>query len=404
MFGKNIIIYGAAGTGKSTKLANLINDSFGAGLRIKICAPTHVAVHNIKEICQNMNEDIPDSLFSTLHTTFRVFDDETFLGSTEIFDQLFIDEFSMINKDLMLKCITSSRLKNPNIDIYICGDILQLPPIVTNEKYISMTKLCEFGDMLSTINTSEFIFILKHISNMVISENIKWNEVVHVTQNKRSSGEMSKLINQIYFGNITEIADKYFVNNFKILIPKINNGAVCIAPTYKQLYNLYKLYNSIRSDIVVITQNGSYDSGFEKLFLRKGDKLMATKTTKEFKNGDVFVFEKYISEIDTIECENNIFITRVAERDTTHTQKYFPVVPSNFITIHKSQGRSINDVIICIDNMFEVSMLYTAITRARNNIWLYYESEDKYESLQKSAFISEFINLNKFIELLFHKL
>ena len=49
----------------------------------------------------------------------------------------------------------------------------------------------------------------------------------------------------------------------------------------------------------------------------------------------------------------------------------FPVGPYNLLTVHKSQGYTLENVIVCIDNMFEVSMMYTAATRASNSLMFY---------------------------------
>ena len=72
------------------------------------------------------------------------------------------------------------------------------------------------------------------------------------------------------------------------------------------------------------------------------------------------------------------------------------MTPGFLLTVHKSQGRSIDKVIVCIDEMFDVAMLYTAITRARNEIVFYSKAamKDRIDLLINAAHVEEFKQLN----------
>jgi len=47
------------------------------------------------------------------------------------------------------------------------------------------------------------------------------------------------------------------------------------------------------------------------------------------------------------------------------------IYPGNVISYHKSQGKGINHVILCIDDLFDMAMLYTGITRTRQSCYFY---------------------------------
>ena len=46
----------------------------------------------------------------------------------------------------------------------------------------------------------------------------------------------------------------------------------------------------------------------------------------------------------------------------------YPILPTDYISIHKSQGRSYDHIVVVLDQLFEITMLYTAITRARLDV------------------------------------
>ena len=75
---------------------------------------------------------------------------------------------------------------------------------------------------------------------------------------------------------------------------------------------------------------------------------------------------------------------------------YYPVSPLYLLTVHKSQGRTIKNVIVCIDEIFDMCMLYTAITRAKENLKFYTicNMKERVAKLMESASINEFKQLN----------
>ncbi len=62
-----------------------------------------------------------------------------------------------------------------------------------------------------------------------------------------------------------------------------------------------------------------------------------------------------------------IYISRIEDG----TNSYYPILPANMITVHRSQGKGYDNVIVCVDNLFDICMLYTAVTRARKEVLFY---------------------------------
>ena len=111
--------------------------------------------------------------------------------------------------------------------------------------------------------------------------------------------------------------------------------------------------------------------------------------------------------LDLTDFEYYINMDKIAkEIDKLNSGEYYPISPSFLLTIHKSQGRSIDNIIVCIDDLFDVSMMYTAITRAKNNLLFYSKETDdnkRITTLIKNAYINDFKQLNILCDYLSHK-
>jgi ATP-dependent exoDNAse (exonuclease V) alpha subunit len=138
---QNVFITGRAGTGKSTLLTYFRNNT---KKEVVVLAPTGVAALNVKG--------------QTIHSFFKFKPDVTLQGVKKIYkkgdkknlyekiDVIVIDEISMVRSDL-LDCMEKSlRLNRGNnlpfggVQMIFIGDLYQLPPVVTGaEKEIFRT-------------------------------------------------------------------------------------------------------------------------------------------------------------------------------------------------------------------------------------------------------------------------
>ena len=197
--------------------------------------------------------------------------------------------------------------------------------------------------------------------------------------------------------------DNLFIS-LSTLIDMINNkGYVFIASRYSYLQTIHDTITKARfdNDIITIKQFGiPSDYGLECLHLKRGQKVIITETLEYgdeiITNGDSFIFEDFSNNIITLydeennkyiflqpvikSCENNLIVNsknlnikgigKIKINDNFY-YSYFPILPDNIITFHKSQGKTIDKVIVCVDSLFDFTMLYTGITRAKEDILLF---------------------------------
>ncbi len=135
---KNLfLLLGYAGTGKSTIIFQLIKILIGEGKRIALTAPTNKAVRVLQRMASKNNIYGVD--FFTIHQFLglglvrrggdKVLE-QTAPSMLSLFDLVFLDECSMVNKELWYWITESiSRSLITNKQLILMGDPAQLPPV-----------------------------------------------------------------------------------------------------------------------------------------------------------------------------------------------------------------------------------------------------------------------------------
>lgn len=356
-------ILGEAGTAKSTMIIKTIDI-----MSDYVClALTHSAVRNLINKFKSYKSGIDieqsyiDNHFKTLHSFFRLKFDE---DGDEIYQlnqnitiptYIFIDEISLISLtmfDIIHKTIQHNISFDTTVNLILVGDILQLNPISKTKNLIDHHNLFNIPNI--KLNFHEAMLIGSHLSNNVYSTNYFTNaNKLILTKNYRSNSNVINILNDVLrdFKKIT----KHAVNDIDEYIEK---GYIVLSSKYEHLQKIYENINHAKYE-----HNIKSDIG--KLYFNSGDTILLTKNiNKDFVNGDHV----------RIELINNVIL--IHNEDKIHNILYnpsekYPFLPLNFITIHKAQGLSLDKIIIVLDDMFEITMLYTAITRAVSDVKFY---------------------------------
>lgn len=345
-------IIGEAGTAKTTsiiKIANEIKHDFIA------LAFTHSACNNMIE------KGMPVNKVKTLHSYFRIMPDTTFINLPKHIPKfIIIDEFSLINVDLLENIF--DKLNNFETTIILSGDILQLPPVqdYPNIRFdnINLTGECSLKDAKLIYHTLGRTILNSHYyidsSKMLLTKNFRCGDSVISIMNEILNTGVIKDVRKTITGlpeDTVFIASTY--KNLKMLLQQSSCRSL-----YKQKTNhLNKTEKSIKTRIGFI----EYDD--EKKY------ILTRNLTKMFNGDDVKIiqvdedFIKLSNGTDTEELKKNEGSKNPAAAG------YFDILPYNYLTIHYAQGRGFKNVCLCVDDMFEIAMLYTGITRAKENIY-----------------------------------
>lgn len=343
-------IIGGAGTAKTTKLVDMV-----CTMENFICLGyTHSAVGNMKE--KYMDKKGPagrkhEYKFRTIHSFFQIpVDKIVYNYAISLPKYMFIDEFSLIPLDIITMIFELCK----NINLVLVGDLLQLNPI-SRKNPVDITLFQEI-DIDSDFQSS--LLVADHLVNSIyIFDEYKNSNKVVLTENYRNNSSVMNILEEALSGNYTTISnpEKY-----------IRKGYTVLSSKYAHLKKVYGMCYSGR-ELTVPTRMGFIGIDYSIPV------ILTENISKDFFNGDIIYVESIQKSEDyemtirhSISGKKMLLDKETCCKDQDHME--FPILPINYITIHKAQGRSIDNCLIVLDDMFEITMLYTAITRARFDV------------------------------------
>lgn len=342
---KNIkFVLGKAGTGKTTTILNSLKDIQG---KILCIAYTHSAVENLRSKSENKFK------YMTIHKYLKLPINKIIyrkLKEYERFDYIVIDEVSLIPLNIIDILFNLTNYFKETKFIFI-GDLLQLPCINKDKKLLNigpkaLKKYPGFKNVVSNLeNCLKLVLYLN--DTIYFNEYFMNNDKMILTYNYRNNEYVQSIINELicvfYPEELKNNIMKYIININELYNYK---DYVKLASRYKYLKTLYSVSNIMKDD----------------------EKCVNCKIGEIFiKNGDILVANENIEDMDLVNGEEYI-IENVDDELLMFNIKKF--LPYNYLTIHKSQGKTLDKIVVCIDDLFEISMFYTALTRAKTDIKL----------------------------------
>ena len=372
------IITGGPGTGK-TRIIEGLAQVLVNGFRktIRICAPTGRAAKRIAE-----NQALKKFQPSTIHMLKAMIDS----SAKDIeFDTLIVDESSMIDINLFNDLVKMLPLGS---QLILIGDVDQLPPVGAGQPFLDLIRS-------KKIVVSRLSKQFRQGSDSVIpkvARAINKGELIEFSSDFSSSGfsfvEVDK--GQVV-EKIIEVVD-FFTGN--------KNGSIDFDKT--QILSPMRRYSSGLINLNSIMQK-KYNPNGEKVFSKMegekeiqfcaGDKVICTQNDYDIdvRNGDIgYVVNK---------VGKNIRVEFDGEMKLFHNNKIDYLDLAYAITVHKSQGSEYPNVVMPIVDdhriMLTRKLIYTAITRGKQNVCLIGSKRVLREALKKVFLNLRYSNLNQ---------
>lgn len=366
---KVALIYGSAGTGKSTMinhLSNFLNDKTKLYL-----ANTNPAVDNLKRKIEANN------------CTFRTI--ASFLMSNTArtdFDILIIDECSTVNNKDILEVLNKATFKL----LVLVGDIYQIESITFGnwfsmaKKFISKSSITELTKPYRS-NNEQLIIFWDKIRN--IDKNKLDNIIEIITKNNYSKTLDESIFEKTQDDEIILCLNYdglYGINNINRFLQNNNENQSILwgVHTYKVddpiLFNESErfgsiLYNNLKGkiiDIQVFSDRIRFDIEIDKVL------------------NDIDVWGTSITLLDSDKHDKSLIRFSInknnnTDEDADSSDAIVPFQVAYAISIHKAQGLEYNSVKIVITNeineMISHNIFYTAITRAKEKLKIYWSPE-----------------------------
>lgn len=399
-FEENIsIITGGPGTGKTTIINTISKIFLENGYNISLCAPTGRAAKRIEETTgieaktiHRMLGYIPSSYDDIGHFEYN---EDNPLDT----DLIIIDEMSMVDVVLFEKLLRGIK---DNTKLIIVGDVDQLPSVgagnvlkdLINSNKIKYTKLID-------------IFRQSENSNIIVNAH-KINNGQEPILNEKNS--------DFFFLNTDapSITRNVVVDLISRRLPKAygydySKDIQILTQSRKGICGVFEL-NKLLQDILNPKTEASDEILVGNKLFRVNDKVMQTKNNYNLSfvddegeenfgvyNGDMghIIFIDKSSNKLTVEMDDKRLIEYSLE-DLDNLELAYA------ITIHKSQGSEFKSVIIPMFDGYKLlqtrNLLYTAITRAKENIVLVGDKNVMNNMIRNNTINSRYSNLEKRIQ------
>lgn len=383
--GRSIFLTGKAGTGKTTFLKMVVEQSRKHPI---VVAPTGVAAINAGGVTIHSFFQLPFSPYvpgAKVESRFDFGRDKRKIIAS--IDLLIIDEISMVRADLLdaidavLRRFRDHSQPFGGVQLLMIGDLAQLTPVVTPED----------EQVLKPYYNTPYFFgskALQQIDYVTI-------QLEHVYRQQDQA--FIDMLNQIREGHPSaEVLDKLNSRVITNVRKQLSDGQGYIRlTTHNQLANHYneteleKLKGRaflFRAEVKGTFPEYSYPTA-ETLVLKQGAQVMFIKNDPSnqhlYYNGrighvtyvdqnKIFVLcddDDEVIEVEPLEWENARYTlneeTREIETEVQGTFKQFPLRLAWAITIHKSQGLTFDHAIIDANQSFAPGQVYVALSRCR---------------------------------------
>ncbi len=376
--GRSIFITGRAGTGKSTLLEYFRGIT---GKKVAVLAPTGVAALNVHG--------------QTIHSFFGFKPDVTLdkvkkrrpSTTPSVFQQLeaiIIDEVSMVRADL-LDCVDKFlRLNGPKpgepfggVQMIFIGDLYQLPPIINNTERGSYDELYRTPYFYGARVFSEFDMDFIELEKVYRQQDEKFVRLLNAVRDNSADEEDLESLNRRYKPDFQPAPGDYYIylTTTNAMARQINDA------------ELAKL--DAESFIFEAEVSGKFGNEYipnaPELQVKVGAQVMLLNNDSQGRwvNGSIgrvtaivpraneTVIQAELDEGRLVEIKPftwNIYRFFVDEgglqSEVMGSFKQYPMMPAWAVTIHKSQGKTFDKVIIDMGRgAFACGQTYVALSR-----------------------------------------
>lgn len=372
------VICGGAGTGKTEHISNDIKSLLKKSplVQIAVLAPTHSALANIKRRIGSSSS----ITFATIFSYFRInWESDHVIGAIKYHQYIYIDEFGLIRKELFASILDkisgACKFQQRDIHVIISGDIAQLSPIYLEDRSIKFSELKTYYESVPA-------HIVEHDYNSIFSlPEIRAANKIKLTHNYRSNANIYQLIYKLFYErDCSVIKTITTMKAFSLL----DEGYTFLSSRYDDQFAIYNLWTVQMQKREPEAFLATVSSPFKQLLFYKGAKFLVAETNASHNNGDVITFSR-------TNKDDYFFID---EEENEFTLENTKIVPLQMLTVHKAQGLSLEKVIVCLDELFDPCMLYTACTRAVSSLLFYSKNGLGVEFLKR--YLESFYSLLKY--------
>ena len=408
---RNLFITGKAGTGKTTFLHQIKNESLK---RLVIVAPTGVAAINAKGVTIHsffqmpFGPILPNQIANTSNAQRKF--SKTKIDIIKSLDLVIIDEISMVRADLLDGIDqVMRRYKNRNkvfggAQVLMIGDLQQLAPVVKPNEWSLLQQHYNTVYFFSSQAFKEANVVSIELKHIYRQKNANFIKILNEVRNDTLSDESAKILNERYNPNFSPSQEDGYIT-----LTTHNNRANLINDS--ELNKNKNRSHYFKAEVSGKFNENAYPNA-ERLELKVGAQVMFIKNDssleKRYFNGKIGTITSISKESVKVQCANEVDEivtekemwdninysineqTKALKEDIVGSFKQIPLRLAWAITIHKSQGLTFEKAIIDAEASFAHGQTYVALSRCTTLEGLVLKTPIKSSSVINDVTVSTF--------------
>jgi len=377
--GVNVFLTGEPGSGKTYTINKYVRYLLSHKIKVAITASTGIAATHIGGITIHSFSGIGIKEKLSKGELNRIITNDYVRKRIEQTKVLIIDEISMLSPQVlqMVETICRGVKKNAHIfggmQVVLVGDFFQLPPV--NKIYNKNSQENLFNEKARFAYESsvwaEAEFTICYITEQYRQDD---SDLISILQKIRGNSFDQSSLDNIGSRKVSD-------HNLPVYAPKLFSHNVDVDNVNKQMLakvkgkeHLFSMQASGSQNLIATMKKGCLSP--ENLYLKIGAAVMFTKNNiKEgYVNGTLGVVDDFNKDsgLPIIKLRNGHKI-KVDYADWTieedgHIKGILTQIPLRLawaITVHKSQGISLDEAVVDLSRVFEFGQGYVALSRVR---------------------------------------
>ena len=388
--GRHLFLTGKAGSGKTTLLKDIIDST---DKNVVVVAPTGVAAINAGGVTIHSlltlpltafvpDDNYPESQSITSRTMLKrhmKYNKEK-LNLLREMDTLVIDEVSMVRADMMdaidfvLRSVRRRADPFGGVQVIMIGDLYQLPPVIKDYAWDVLKHYYRTGYFFSSNVFQRCNALCVELTKVYRQKDDIFLDILNRIRDGIATEEDLKLLNQQYSPKELEDEEIITLCTHNTIADQINQ---------KKLAEIEEPIKKLKAKITGKFNENVYPVD-EEIKLKIGAIIMFTRNESEglYYNGKIakvlnydreedlirveFIDDKSTSWIEKVEWKNEkytINAENTIELEVLGEFIQFPVRLAWAVTVHKSQGLTLNKARMDLSKSFAAGQAYVALSR-----------------------------------------